>query len=225
MLLWYFSVPFKKRCHSTLNRPEQLPSVSSIIHHSVSFGEILRENRKADIVLVAPQDNHKNGKSQLTQLRSRPEPSNCVNVFSDGTCGEEQLMLRRYCFKSLYVRPSVHQHRLNNRWKDVHKNRYCKIIGRTLNLLQVFMKFPLPHEQRYSLALQEPRSDCRDVVRTWRSTELEHQTWRNANEPKHLCHAHSSEVTETRVTGLFLQSLSNAVSSTQVTQRWRVPDI
>jgi len=135
-------------------------------------------------------------------------------------------MFGRFCFKSLYVRPSVHPHRHNNRWKDVHKNRYRKIIGRTLNLLvlHTFIKLPLPHEQCYSLALQELRSDCRAVVRTWRSPELEHQTWRNANAPKHLCHAHNSEVTETRATGLFLKSLSNAVSTAQVTQRWRVPD-
>lgn len=181
----------------------------------------LREKRNADIVLVEPEDNPKNWQLQLTELRSRPEPGNCVNVFSDGSCGEEQLIRGRFCFKSLYVRPSVHLHR----WKDVHKNRPCKIIGRTLNLLQVFIELPLPHEQCYSLALQELCSDCRAVVRTWRSPELEHQTWRNANAPKHLCHAHNSEVTETRVSGLFLQSLSNAVSTAQVTQRWCVPDI
>jgi len=185
----------------------------------------LREKRKADIVLVAPEDNHKNWQLQLTQLRSRPEPGKCVNVFSDGSCGEEQLKLGCLCFKSPYVRPSVHLHRLNNRWKDVHKNRHCKIIGRTLNVLQVFIELPLPQEQCYSLALQELRSDCRAVVGTWRSPELQHQTWRNANAPKHLCHAHNSQVTETRVTGLFLQSLSNAVSTAQVTQCWRVPDI
>ena len=67
----------------------------------------MREKRKADIVLVVPEDNHKNGQLQLTQLRSRPEPGNCVNVFGDGNCVEKRLVLRSFCFKSLYVRSSV----------------------------------------------------------------------------------------------------------------------
>jgi hypothetical protein len=59
MLLWYFSVPLKNRHHSTLNR---VRTASFRVPYNSSFNIIwrdLREKRKADIVLGAPEDNHK----------------------------------------------------------------------------------------------------------------------------------------------------------------------